>query len=121
MISAGEQIATGYNRDGSQVPPIDLSREGAPGFIPVLTTFCCLDCSIFITEVNRGKMLSFTKNCLPNCIRSGEIFPAAIMLTDRGVFKTDDCTTLLSNGAMSGCASSLVVIPDDESGDCLLK
>ncbi|MGD1010745.1 MAG: hypothetical protein ABR951_11425, partial [Candidatus Aminicenantales bacterium] len=40
--------------------------------------------------------------------------PGSYYANGWGVFKTDDCTTLLSNGAIAGCASSLVVILGDE-------
>jgi len=114
MMPAGEQIAAGYNRDGSQVPPNRFEPRGGAGFYS-----CTHDLLLFglFHLYNRGES---GKNALINEKLFAQLhqvrrdLPGSYYANGWGVFKTDDCTTLLSNGAIAGCASSLVVIPDDE-------
>ena len=114
MMPAGEQIAAGYNRDGSQVPPNRFEPRGGAGFYS-----CTHDLLLFglFHLYNRGES---GKNALINEKLFAQLhqvrrdLPGSYYANGWGVFKTDDCTTLLSNGAIAGCASSLVVILGDE-------
>lgn len=114
MMPAREQLAAGYNRDGSQVPPNRFEPRGGAGFYS-----CAHDLLLFglFHLYNRGesaKTALINEKLFPQLHQVRRDLPSSYYANGWGVFKTADCTTLLSNGAIAGCASSLVVIPDDE-------
>ncbi len=114
MIPAGEQIAAGYNRDGSQVPPNRFEPRGGAGFYSCTHDLLLFGLFHLYNRDESGKNALIHEKSFAQLHQVRRDLPGSYYANGWGVFKTDDCTTLLSNGAIAGCASSLVVIPDDE-------
>ena len=114
MIPAGEQIAAGYNRDGSQVPPNRFEPRGGAGFYSCAHDLLLFGLFHLYDRGESGKNALINEKLFAQLHQVRRDLPGSYYANGWGVFKTDDCTTLLSNGAIAGCASSLVVILGDE-------
>ncbi len=114
VIQAGEQIAAGYKSDGSLVQPNRFEPRGGAGFYS-----CAHDILLFglFHLYNRGKSgdkALIEEKLFSQIHQVRNDLPGGYYANGWGVLKTDDSTTLLSNGSFAGCATSLVVIPEDE-------
>jgi len=114
MIPAGEQIAAGYNPDGSEVPRNRFEPRGGAGFYSCAHDLLLFGLFHLYNRRESGKNALIDEKLFAQLHQVRKDLPGSYYANGWGVLKTDDYTTLLSNGAIAGCASSLVVIPEDE-------
>ena len=112
LIPGAEQIATGYYSDGSPVQPNRFEPRGGAGIYS-----CAHDLMLFglFHLQNRGisKSTAFiNKRLFAQLHRPRSDLLNSYYANGWGVLKTDNITTLLSNGSIAGCASTLVLVPE---------
>jgi CubicO group peptidase (beta-lactamase class C family) len=114
MIPAGEDVAAGYNRDGDQVPRNRFEPRGGAGFYSSAHDILLFGLFHLHNRGESGEKALINEKLFSQIHQVRRDLPGSYYANGWGVLKTDDRTTLLSNGAIAGCASSLVVIPEDE-------